>query len=170
MFNVGDKVRCISNSYESVDKGDILEVSCIDLNCGIMYFKEKHDFCYSANDFELVKEEEVKNDCQIQISTSDVKMNLDEVAKIMSERMKKISYNSKSLNRNVNHPNHYNQGCIEVIDYIEDKKFNFNLGNAVKYISRCNYKGRKKEDLEKAIWYLEREISMVESGVNNENN
>lgn len=168
MFNVGDKVRCITDNYLSINKGDILEVSCI--KSAYIKLKEKDNNDYLAEDFELVKEEEVKNDCQIQISTSDVKMNLDEVAKIMSERMKKFSYNSKSLNRNVNHPNHYNQGCIEVIDYIEDKKFNFNLGNAVKYISRCNYKGRKKEDLEKAIWYLEREISMVESGVNNENN
>lgn len=58
----------------------------------------------------------------------------------------------------VNHPSHYNKGKIEVIDYIEDKGFNFNLGNAVKYISRCEHKGKKVEDLNKAIWYLQREI------------
>lgn len=63
---------------------------------------------------------------------------------------------------NVDHPNHYNQGKIEVIDYIEDKGFNFNLGNAIKYISRCEHKGKKKEDLEKAIWYLKREIEKGE--------
>ena len=65
----------------------------------------------------------------------------------------------------VNHPQHYNQGKIEVIEYIEDKGFNFNLGNAIKYISRCEFKGKKKEDLQKAIWYLQREI---DKGAENE--
>ncbi len=58
----------------------------------------------------------------------------------------------------VNHPPHYKQGGIEVIDYIEAKKFNYNLGNAIKYISRCEHKQKKIEDLKKAIWYLKREI------------
>lgn len=72
-------------------------------------------------------------------------------------------------NKNVNHPSHYNQGKIEVIDYIEDKGFNFNLGNAIKYISRCEHKGKKKEDLEKAIWYIQREISkIIKEGDKNE--
>jgi hypothetical protein len=52
---------------------------------------------------------------------------------------------------NVNHPSHYNAGKIEVIDYIEDHNFNFNLGNAIKYISRCEHKGKKVEDLRKAV-------------------
>jgi hypothetical protein len=52
---------------------------------------------------------------------------------------------------NINHPSHYTDGKIEVIDYIEDKKLNFNLGNAVKYISRAGKKGDKIEDLKKAI-------------------
>lgn len=58
----------------------------------------------------------------------------------------------------VNHPSHYTQGKIECIDYILDKKFNYCLGNAIKYITRCNYKGKKIEDLEKAIFYLKKEI------------
>ena len=61
---------------------------------------------------------------------------------------------------NIDHPNHYNYGNIEVIDYIEDKDLNFNLGNAVKYISRAGRKCKDTyiEDLQKAVWYLEREI------------
>ena len=62
----------------------------------------------------------------------------------------------------VNSPPHYTQGGIEVYDYIVAKEFNYNLGNAVKYISRCNHKGKKVEDLKKAIWYISKEI-MVES-------
>lgn len=60
----------------------------------------------------------------------------------------------------VSHPPHYNQGKIEVIEFIEDKKLNFHRGNAVKYISRAGIKNKDKEieDLEKAIWYLRREI------------
>lgn len=56
----------------------------------------------------------------------------------------------------VNHPEHYNKGKIEVIDAIEDWKLGFHLGNAVKYIARAGYKGKEKEDIEKAIWYLNR--------------
>lgn len=67
----------------------------------------------------------------------------------------------------VNHPSHYTYGKIEVIDFIEDKELNFNLGNVVKYVARA---GKKKssgksletkalEDLKKAKWYLDREIA-----------
>lgn len=61
----------------------------------------------------------------------------------------------------VNSPSHYTDGNIEVIDFIEDKNFNFNLGNSVKYISRAGKKGDSTliQDLEKAQWYLNREIS-----------
>ena len=63
---------------------------------------------------------------------------------------------------NVNNPSHYNVGTIEVIEVIEDWKLNFNLGNAIKYIGRCEHKNNKKEDIKKAIWYLERELKNIE--------
>ena len=68
--------------------------------------------------------------------------------------------NDSAFEEKVNHPSHYNAGRIEVIDFIEDQNLNFNLGNAVKYISRAGKKDPKKfrEDLEKAIWYLNREL------------
>lgn len=60
----------------------------------------------------------------------------------------------------VNHPAHYTDGKIEVIDFIEDKALGFHLGNAVKYIARAGKKNPEKytEDLRKAAWYLNREI------------
>ena len=58
----------------------------------------------------------------------------------------------------VNHPAHYKVGGIETIDFIEAKKLNYNLGNVVKYVTRADHKGSRKQDLEKAIWYLKREI------------
>ena len=66
--------------------------------------------------------------------------------------------NETSPSDNVNNPSHYNTGTIEVITVIEDWKLNFNLGNAIKYIGRCEHKNNKKEDIKKAIWYLEREL------------
>lgn len=64
----------------------------------------------------------------------------------------------------VNHPSHYTDGKIEVIDFIEDKGLGFCLGNAVKYISRAGKKDPAKtvEDLKKAAWYLNREIQTRE--------
>ena len=67
------------------------------------------------------------------------------------------------MNDNVNHPAHYTDGKIEVIDFIEDKRLNFHRGNAVKYIARAGKKDPAKEieDLEKAVWYLQREIEKL---------
>jgi hypothetical protein len=59
----------------------------------------------------------------------------------------------------VNHPEHYKAGGIEVIDFIESKDLNYRLGNVVKYISRAGKKDSDPvQDLEKAAWYLKREI------------
>lgn len=64
------------------------------------------------------------------------------------------------MSDNVNHPEHYNKGKIEVIDFIEDQSLGFHLGNAVKYICRAGVKDPEKEieDLKKAIWYIQRYI------------
>lgn len=66
----------------------------------------------------------------------------------------------------VNHPSHYTTGKIECIDFIEDKQLGFHLGNTVKYIVRAGKKDPAKtiEDLEKAAWYLNREIERLKGG------
>ena len=58
----------------------------------------------------------------------------------------------------VNHPPHYGSHpsgveCITITEH-----FNFNMGNAIKYIWRADGKGNPLQDLEKAKWYIEREI------------
>lgn len=61
----------------------------------------------------------------------------------------------------VNHPPHYGgeDNPYEAIKVIEAWDLNFNLGNAVKYISRVGRKNNDPvEDLRKAVWYLNREI------------
>lgn len=71
-------------------------------------------------------------------------------------------------NTNVSHPSHYlSESGIEVIDAIEAWNFGegFNRGNAIKYIVRAGKKdpAREVEDLEKAAWYISREIERLKS-------
>jgi hypothetical protein len=61
----------------------------------------------------------------------------------------------------VNHPTHYKVGGIETIDFIEAKGLTYHLGNVVKYVTRSDHKGDKLQDLEKARWYLDREIGIL---------
>jgi len=78
------------------------------------------------------------------------------------ERLVSKLENNSAVHDNVNHPSHYTDGKIEVIDYIEDKKLGYHLGNACKYISRAGKKDAAKriEDLQKAIWYISRQIEL----------
>ena len=66
----------------------------------------------------------------------------------------------------INHPPHYAEThpsieCIEVTEH-----FNFNLGNAIKYIWRHQSKGNPVEDLRKARWYVDREIQRLSRDCN----
>jgi hypothetical protein len=59
----------------------------------------------------------------------------------------------------VNHPKHYTEHpsgieCIQITEHM-----GFNLGNALKYIWRCDLKKDAVEDLRKARWYIDREIA-----------
>lgn len=60
---------------------------------------------------------------------------------------------------NVNHPSHYGgkDNPYEAIKIIEACTLGFHLGNAIKYILRAGKKTNSPiEDIEKAIWYLQR--------------
>ena len=56
-------------------------------------------------------------------------------------------------------PTYYKRGSIDVWDFIRDQGLSFHLGNAIKYICRAGHKHSKIEDLEKAIHYLENELT-----------
>ncbi len=65
------------------------------------------------------------------------------------------------MSDNVNHPKHYTEHpsgveCIQITEHM-----NFCLGNSLKYLWRASLKGTKIEDLEKAIWYIKREIERI---------
>lgn len=70
-----------------------------------------------------------------------------------------------TLNDPVNHPSHYTShpakcSCGKGIECIQiTEHMGFNLGNALKYIWRCDLKLDAVEDLKKAKWYIEREIA-----------
>ena len=83
-----------------------------------------------------------------------VKNNILPMAPCSYKGMATLEMSSESK---VNHPSHYNKG-IETIDYIESWNMNFNTGNVIKYVTRAGHKDDKLEDLQKAKWYLEREI------------
>lgn len=75
---------------------------------------------------------------------------------------------------NVNHPSHYNQGGIECIDAIQSAIVSlsgaeaFYTGNAIKYLWR--WKGKNGvEDLNKAIWYIEKLKELVENNDSEQN-
>lgn len=62
----------------------------------------------------------------------------------------------------VNHPSHYTAHpsgveCVELAEHLC-----FNLGNALKYVWRAGKKGAKQVDLEKALWYVDRESSLID--------
>jgi TPR repeat protein len=61
-------------------------------------------------------------------------------------------------NDQVNHPLHYNWHPSGVECATIAEAFGYNLGNAIKYIWRCDHKGQPIEDLQKAVTYLNREI------------
>lgn len=65
----------------------------------------------------------------------------------------------------VDHPAHYGgaDNPFETIRVIDAWELGFSLGNAVKYISRAGKKHNVDaiEDLKKAIWYLQHEVSRL---------
>ena len=61
----------------------------------------------------------------------------------------------------VDHPAHYNSGKHEAIDVIEDWNLGFHCGSVIKYIARHKHKGQPRQDIEKAVWYLQRYLETI---------
>lgn len=82
-------------------------------------------------------------------------MNQREVTIIMGK--------DKPKKEMVDHPKHYGgkENPYEAIKVIEAWNLGFCLGNTVKYISRAGKKDNTLQDLEKALWYLEREVKKL---------
>ena len=71
----------------------------------------------------------------------------------------------------VNHSAHYNQYTFEAIDVIDEvapkypAEVGMEIGNAIKYLLRAPFKGRLIQDLNKAVWYINRAIENLEKSV-----
>ena len=75
--------------------------------------------------------------------------------------------NVTEVNDNVNHPAHYTSGGIECIDgmvaaFGREYVMHYCLCNAFKYIWRCEHKGKRVEDIQKAVWYLNKWQELAE--------
>ena len=134
--------------------------------CPLQIMHEKDGSCYST-----VDDKKVERNYEILFgnkseATSEDPVNLgDDLSVSTNLTSLKTTYQKYFKYEDpVNRPAHYTDGKIEVIDYIEDKKLGFCLGNAIKYISRAGKKDPEKEveDLNKAIWYINRRIKEVQ--------
>ena len=65
------------------------------------------------------------------------------------------------IENNVDHPKHYTSHPSGIECIIVTEHMNFNIGNAVKYLWRSGDKGNMLEDLQKARWYIDREIQRL---------
>lgn len=137
-------IKANSNSEEDLNKAfgrlrGLIQSGLVDLANGLADEIEK-------NEEETAKEavdDAVKSTC-----------------KEFEERATKAGWScTPSPKEMVDHPSHYQGKRFEVIDIIEDYELGFNLGNAIKYILRAGHKDAYEQDLKKAIWYLNREIS-----------
>ena len=93
----------------------------------------------------------------------------EELAKIREQKRAKVKrMTSKAENDMVNHPAHYKVGKYEAIDIIEEATkdlkgiFATDTGNALKYILRWNKKDNPRQDLRKAIFYLNHIIQKLD--------
>lgn len=84
----------------------------------------------------------------------DIENKVDEIKKIIGPKTES----------SVDHPPHYNKhpSGVECIDVVEH--MSFNLGNVIKYLWRADHKNGI-EDLEKAAWYLNREVERRKKAV-----
>lgn len=78
------------------------------------------------------------------------------------EKSEKKNAEEAQENDIINHPEHYTKGGIEVRDFIDSWKLDFNSGNVIKYVVRAPYKGTELQDLKKAQNYLNHLIELKE--------
>lgn len=107
----------------------------------------------------------VKNNCvNYLIAREGCSHGYSEMKKCVANYYNRYEKAASKQTDNVSHPSHYTGHpsgieCIQVTEHLS-----FCRGNAIKYLWRAGQKDRAKEieDMKKAIWYIEREISLLE--------
>lgn len=81
----------------------------------------------------------------------------------MNSREVQVTIDETVTKEMVNHPSHYGgkNNPYEAIKVIEAWNLGFCLGNTIKYIARAGKKDATVQELEKALWYLQREIQKL---------
>lgn len=95
----------------------------------------------------------------LNMATSIINEEIDNIGEVnVNKTSDKVSVEEKEM---VNNPEHYGKGTYEAINVIEAWGANFNIGNSLKYLSRYGKKDPNAiiQDLEKARWYIDREVS-----------
>jgi len=84
----------------------------------------------------------------------------------MNTREVNVTIDEPATKEAVNHPAHYGgkNNPYEAIKVIEAWNLGFCLGNTIKYIARAGKKDATVQELEKALWYLKREIQKLKDG------
>lgn len=182
------KVRCIREGTSFHKKDKIYNVIDGRIESESGYFPTAFNDIEDLNNrmrskFELVEEDNKtcdncgnnninKRECQV-CTTTEIKgdkqtpnhwksLEIVDTSKIDEKNVTKSILINKEYKSLISHPKHYTQGKYEPIDVIKDWKLDFDLGNVVKYIARCEHKGNKLQDLKKAKEYLEHEIKSIE--------
>jgi hypothetical protein len=107
---------------------------------------------------ELIGELEARKKNNAELTAFGLANDAETVAVKKKVTFKKEKKLSSSSHDPVNHPKHYTEHpsgieCIQITEHM-----GFNLGNALKYIWRADLKNNAVEDLQKAVWYINREI------------
>ncbi|MFD5308282.1 DUF3310 domain-containing protein [Streptomyces ardesiacus] len=155
MFKVGDRVVVVENLHEGPDnltgkRGEVTKLGFAEWDFQV------HIDGYGHLGF--MKGELVGEAVYDVLSAKPA-----EEAQVVSPE--EVSYTENRGEDVVNSPSHYADGWsngAEVIDITEH--LNFNRGNAVKYLSRAGKKGgpgKELEDLQKALWYVTREVQRL---------
>ena len=127
--------------------------------------ERSHDPKVVKAEKKYLKAVKTKKPSKIVKAVTEMKQALDVIEKKPTKLFVQSQYKDAALkiladNDLVNSPPHYKSGGIETIDFIEAKDLNYRLGNVIKYVSRAGRKNTDPvQDLEKAAWYLQREIT-----------
>lgn len=160
-YNIGDEITTRTSTYRIIDR-----YVWLNYDEEVISAHERNHVKYLLWDRkggDVAEMSECDIDWLFEHSGATIKKNIADTVNVTIK--KDSDTTTKQTNEDVvNHPSYY-QGKIEVIDFIEDKGLGFNLGNCVKYISRCHLKHKDNpvEDLKKARWYLDREIRNMEN-------
>ena len=159
-YNIGDEITTTTSTYRIIDR-----YVWLNYDEEVISAHERNHVKYLLWDRkgeDVAEMSECDIDWFFEHSGSTIKKNIADTVNVTTKK-DSDTMTKQTNGGTVNHPSFY-QGKIEVIDFIEDKKLGFNLGNCVKYISRAGKKNPEKllEDLKKARWYLDREIANME--------